>query len=42
MQNQHYAQEAGVTAPENNPMDTPMVAAALDLAAAGWEVFPLL
>ena len=25
MQNQHYAQEAGVTAPENNPMDTPMV-----------------
>ncbi len=64
MQNQHYAQEAGVTAPENNPMDTPMVflqkgpsehptkpteptgprmmAAALDLAAAGWEVFPLV
>ena len=42
MQNQHYAQEAGATAPENNPMDTPMVAAALDLAAAGWEVFPLV
>ena len=44
MQKQHYAQEAGATAPENenNPMDTPMVAAALDLAAAGWEVFPLV
>ena len=41
MQNQHYAQQAGVTAPENNPTDPPMVAAALDLAAAGWEVFPL-
>src|SRR5574344_642526 len=38
MQKQHYAQGAGVTAPENNPM----VAAALDLAAAGWEVFPLV
>lgn len=42
MQNQHYAQEAGATAPENNPMDTPMVSAALNLAAAGWEVFPLV
>ena len=42
MQNQHYAQEAGVTAPEKQPHGYPMVAAALDLAAAGWEVFPLV
>ena len=42
MQKQHYAQEAGVTAPEKQPHGYPMVSAALDLAAAGWEVFPLV